>query len=76
MWTNHNKRSTDDHLVSEVEDYLVEVLVDLGQLVGHLLVLEGVALVVEDVGHGLVQKQPLLGVGQGVGALASQVPVQ
>ena len=33
---------------SEVSNHLLEVLVDLGELSGELLVLEGVALVVED----------------------------
>ena len=49
----------------EVGDHLVEVLVDLGQLAGELLVLEGVALLVEDLGHGGDQQQPLLGVSFG-----------
>ena len=38
---------------------------DLGQLGGELLVLESVALLVEDLGHGGDQQQPLLGVGLG-----------
>ena len=72
----------------EVGDHLVEVLVDLGQLAGELLVLEGVALLVEDLGHGGDQQQPLLGLSFGEadglargqlqggarGLLASQVP--
>ena len=71
----------------EVGDHLVEVLVDLGQLAGELLVLEGVALLVEDLGHSGDQQEALLGVGlghrleglargqlQGAGVLASQVP--
>ena len=44
---------------------LVEVLVDLGQLGGELLVLESVALLVEDLGHGGDQQQPLLGLHLG-----------
>ena len=43
-------------------NHLLEVLVDLGQLGGELLVLEGVALLVQDLGHGGDQQQPLLGV--------------
>ena len=72
----------------EVGDHLVEVLVDLGQLAGELLVLEGVALLVEDLGHGGDHPQPLLGLSIGAadghargklkggarGLLASQVP--
>ena len=72
----------------EIGDHLVGVLVDLVQLGGKLLVLEGVALLVEDLGHGGDQQQPLLGVGLGEadglargqlqggarGLLASQVP--
>ena len=72
----------------EVSDHLVEVFVDLGELGGQLLVLEGVALLVEDLGHGGDQQQSLLGVGLGEvdglaggqlqggarGLLASQVP--
>ena len=73
---------------SEVSHKLVDVLVDLGELGAELLVLEGVALLVEDLGHGCDQQQPLLGVGLGEanglaggqlhggarGLLASQVP--
>ena len=72
----------------EFAHYLVQVLVDLGELGGELLVLEGAALLVEDLGHGGDQQQPLLGVGLGEadglargqlqggasGLLASQVP--
>ena len=72
----------------EVGDHLVGVLVDLGELGGELLVLEGVALLVEDLCQGGDQKQPLLGVDPGevdglaggqlhggaLGFLASQVP--
>ena len=72
----------------EVGDHLLGVLVDLGELGGELLVLEGVALLVEDLGHGGDQQQPLLGVGLGEadglargqlqrgasGLLAGQVP--
>ena len=75
-------------IFSEVSHKLVEVLVDLGELGAELLVLEGVALLVEDLGHGRDQQQPLLGVGLGqanglaggqlhggpCGLLASQVP--
>ena len=49
----------------EIGDHLVEVLVDLVQLGGELLVLEGVALLVEDLGHGGDQQQPLLSVSLG-----------
>ena len=49
----------------EIGDHLVGVLVDLVQLGGELLVLEGVALLVEDLGHGGDQQQPLLGVSFG-----------
>ena len=42
----------------EVPHYLVEVLVHLVQLGRELLVLEGVALLVEDLGHGGDQQQP------------------
>ena len=38
---------------------------DLGQLGGELLVLESVALLVEDLGHGGDQHQPLLGLHLG-----------
>ena len=54
----------------EVPHYLVEVLVHLVQLGRELLVLEGVALLVEDLGHGGDQQQPLLGLNLGV----NQVP--
>ena len=49
----------------EIGDHLVGVLVDLVQLGGKLLVLEGVALLVEDLGHGGDQQQPLLSVSLG-----------
>ena len=76
----------DKSIFSEVSHKLVEVLVDLGELGAELLVLEGVALLVEDLGHGC--DQPLLGVrlgeanglaggqlhGGARGLLASQVP--
>ena len=55
----------DKSIFSEVSHKLVEVLVDLGELGAELLVLEGVALLVEDLGHGCNQQQPLLGVGLG-----------
>ena len=72
----------------EVGDHLVGVLVDLGELGGELLVLEGVAFLVEDLCQGGDEKQPLLGVDPGevdglaggqlhggaLGFLASQVP--
>ena len=62
-----NQKSQEGNTVGhlEVGDHLVEVLVDLGQLAGELLVLEGVALLVEDLGHGGDQQQPLLGVSFG-----------
>ena len=46
---------------SEVGDHLVEVHVDLGELVGELLVLEGVALLMEELRNGGDQQQPVLG---------------
>ena len=52
---------------SEVSNHLLEVLVDLGELSGELLVLEGVALVVEDLRHGDNQQQHLLGPHQANG---------
>ena len=55
----------EEHGILEVSNHLVEVLVDLGELGGELLVLEGVALLVEDLGHGGDQQQSLLGVGLG-----------
>ena len=72
----------------EVGDHLVGVLVDLGELGGELLVLEGVAFLVEDLCQGGDEEQPLLGVDPGevdglaggqlhggaLGFLASQVP--
>ena len=44
---------------------LVEVLVDLGQLGRELLVIEGVAFLVEELGHRDDQHQPLLGLHLG-----------
>ena len=81
------QRKTDGELLEFAHD-LVQVLLDLGELGGELLVLEGVALLVEDLGHGGDQQQSLLGVGLGEfdglaggqlqggarGLLASQVP--
>ena len=72
----------------EVGDHLVGVLVDLGELGTELLVLEGVAFLVEDLCQGGDEEQPLLGVDPGevdglaggqlhggaLGFLASQVP--
>ena len=49
---------------SEVSNHL---LVDLGELGGELLVVEGVALVVEDLRHGDNQQQHLLGPHQATG---------
>ena len=83
-----NHKAGEVHGLLEVGDHLVQVLVDLGELGGELLVLEVVALLVEDLGHGGDQQQPLLGVGLGEadglargqlqggasGLLASQVP--
>ena len=80
-----------DHVWSgglEVGDHLLGVLVDLGELGGELLVLEGVAFLVEDLCQGGDEEQPLLGVDPGevdglaggqlhggaLGFLASQVP--
>ena len=82
-----SQRKTDGELLEFAHD-LVQVLLDLGELGGELLVLEGVALLVEDLSHGGDQQQPLLGVGLGEtdglaggqlhggarGLLASQVP--
>ena len=83
-----NPKAGEAHVLLEIGDHLVQVLVDLGELGGELLVLEVVALLVEDLGHGGDQQQPLLGVGLGEadglargqlqggarGPLASQVP--
>ena len=83
-----NHKAGEAHGLLEVGDHLVQVLVDLGELGGELLVLEVIALLVEDLGHGGDQQQPLLGVGLGEadglargqlqggarGPLASQVP--
>ena len=66
--TQNKWRKAGDRL--EVPHYLVEVLVHLVQLGRELLVLEGVALLVEDLGHGGDQQQPLLGLNLGV----NQVP--
>ena len=90
IFINHNQRSTVEARseVSEVRNHLVQVLVDLGELGRELLVLKGVALLVEDLCHGGDQQQPLLGVrlgeadglargqlqGGASGLLASQVP--
>ena len=52
-------------IFSGVSHELVEVLVDLGELGAELLVLESVALLVEDLGLGGDQQQPLLGVSLG-----------
>ena len=81
-------KARETHGLLEVGDHLVQVLVDLGELGRELLVLEGVALLVEDLGHGGDQQQPPLGVDLGEadglargqlqggarGPLASQVP--
>ena len=45
------QRKTDGKLLEFAHD-LVQVLLDLGELGGELLVLEGVALLVEDLSHG------------------------
>ena len=89
MECGYDRSITEIHSIhSEVSHKLVDVLVDLGELGAELLVLEGVALLVEDLGHGRDQQQPLLGVGVGEadglaggqlhggarGLLASQVP--
>ena len=66
IFINHKRQSLEERSeVSEVSNHLVQVLVDLGELGRELLVLKGVALLVEDLGHGGDQQQPLLGVGLG-----------
>ena len=88
LWGQINAQVREVRGLLVVGDHLVEVLVDLGQLGGELLVLEGVALLVQDLSHGGDQQQPLLGVDLGKadglargqlqggarGPLASQVP--
>ena len=49
-----------EEFILEVGDNLLEAFVGLGQLAGNRLVLEGVGLLDEDLGHGGVQHQPLL----------------
>ena len=49
-----------EEFILEVGDNLLEAFVGLGQLAGKRLVLEGVGLLDEDLGHGGVQHQPLL----------------
>ena len=60
-----NKHTSRGYGLLEVGDHLVEVLVDLGELGGELLVLEGVALLMEDLRNVGDQQQPLLGVNFG-----------
>ena len=61
LWGQINAQVREVRGLLVVGDHLVEVLVDLGQLGGELLVLEGVALLVEDLGHGGDHQQPRLG---------------